>query len=115
VDFDRFTLVILFKAESPDAVADVVGGVDEIQDAHMSHLADLHDAGSLLAAGPLGDDHYRGLVLLATDAENAERLMRDDPAVRAGRLDIRVMPWMVPAGAMQFSATHFPRSMAEVG
>jgi len=80
----------------------------------MAHLGDLHDSGHLLAAGPLGDDHYRGLALLRVDPETAGQLMRDDPAVRAGRFELLVMPWMVPAGAMHFSSTRFQRSVAEV-
>ena len=81
----------------------------------MSHLADLHEAGHLLAAGPLVDDHFRGLSILNVDPETARQLKEEDPAVRAGRFDLLVMPWMVPGGAMTFSATDFPRSMPEVG
>jgi uncharacterized protein len=112
VECDRFSLVLLVKADNVGAQSD--GAVDEIQDAHMSHLADLHDSGYLLAAGPLGDDHYRGAVLLRADPGTAREMMRNDPAVQAGRFDLLVLPWMVPGGAMHFSPTHFPRSVAEV-
>jgi hypothetical protein len=40
-------------------------------------------------------------------------LKQDDPAVKAGRFEVKVMPWIVPAGAMSFSSTRFPRSVAE--
>jgi hypothetical protein len=59
------------------------------------------------------DDHFRGLSILNVDPETARQLKENDPAVRAGRFDVLVMPWMVPGGAMTFSATNFPRSMAE--
>jgi hypothetical protein len=39
--------------------------------------------------------------------------MEQDPAVRAGRFSVVVLPWMVPGGAMSFSATRFPHSAAE--
>ena len=32
------------------------------------------------------------------DPETARRLSNEDPAVRAGRLAVEVMTWMVPAG-----------------
>ena len=48
------------------------------------------------------------------DVERARALKDADPAVQAGRFDVIVMPWMVPAGAMSFAPAHFPRSMAEV-
>jgi uncharacterized protein len=34
-------------------------------------------------------------------------------AVKAGRFSVKVLPWMVPAGAMSFSPTRFPRSAVE--
>jgi uncharacterized protein len=40
--------------------------------------------------------------------------MERDPGVVAGRFAVRVVPWMVPGGAVAFASTRFPRSMAEV-
>jgi uncharacterized protein len=80
----------------------------------MSHLADLHDAGYLLAAGPLLDEEYRGLSILNVEPEQARELKDRDPAGRAGLYSIRAIPWMVPGGAMAFSPPRFPRSVAEV-
>jgi uncharacterized protein YciI len=80
----------------------------------MVHLADLHEAGYLLAAGPLLDDRYRGLSILNVSPEVAKELKEADPAVQAGRFEVKVMPWLVPGGAMSFSRTAFPRSMAEL-
>lgn len=80
----------------------------------MSYLVDLHEAGHLLAAGPLMDDQFRGLSILGVAPEEARRLMEQDPAVHAGRLGAVVMPWLVPAGAMTFAPAHFPRSVSEI-
>jgi hypothetical protein len=49
------------------------------------------------------------------DEDTARRLLKDDPAVRAGRLEAVVLPWMVPAGTANFSPTRLPRSKNEVG
>jgi hypothetical protein len=46
--------------------------------------------------------------------EEARRLKEADEAVRAGVFSVRVLPWMIPAGAMSFSRTFFPRSMRDV-
>ena len=111
VEFDQFSVgVLTTKAGVPDR-SDAED--DALQDAHMSHLADLHDAGLLLAAGPLSDGRYRGMVLFTTDVDTATTLMMADPAVQAGWFDLTVIPWMVPGGAMHFTSTTFPRSMAE--
>jgi hypothetical protein len=50
---------------------------------------------------------------LSVDPERARELKEADPAVVAGRFAIKVMPWRVPGGAVAFSPTHFPRSIAE--
>jgi uncharacterized protein len=112
MDFDRFSVALLVLRLDAPQLGEAEAA--ELQDAHMSYLADLHQAGFLLAAGPLMDDSFRGLAILKVDPEVARQLMEEDPAVQAGRLKVAVMPWMVPGGAMEFSVTKFPRSMAEV-
>ena len=111
MDFDRFTIVLLILR--PDAPQLDEEAADALQDAHMAHLAELHEAGYLLAAGPLSDETFRGLSILNVPPKRARELKEEDPAVRAGRFSVEVIPWMVPAGAISFSPTRFPRSMAE--
>jgi uncharacterized protein len=108
MEFDRFTISLLVSGANPNTA--------ELQDAHLAHLASLHDAGALLAAGPLSDPagELRGLSVLAVDLDEARRLKEDDEAVRAGVFSVRVLEWQVPAGAMSFSPTFFPRSMKDV-
>jgi uncharacterized protein YciI len=113
VEFDRFTIALLILRPDAPVLDELAAG--ELQNAHMAYLADLHDAGYLLAAGPLSDDKFRGLSILNVDPEQTRQLKEDDPAVRAGRFSVHVVPWMVPAGAITFSRTRFPRSTSEVG
>ena len=114
MEFDQFTMLVLVRpANAPDLDE---AELDAIQDAHLAHLAALHDAGQLVAAGPVRgepDEPVRGFCIFATDAETAAGLMADDPAVRAGRLDAQAKTWLVPKGAVHFTPTRFPRSAAE--
>ena len=112
MDFENFSVVLLILRDDAPELSETEAAA--LQDAHMSHLADLHEAGHLLAAGPLFDGHFRGLSILNVSPEAALALKAADPAVRAGKYDVKVMPWMVPSGAVEFSPTHFPRSMAEI-
>ena len=116
MDFDRYTVVLLLTPENPPQLSE--DERERLQDAHLSHLAELHDRGVLLAAGPLGDPagsrHYRGLSILRCEPEEALRLKGEDPAVRAGVFELEAMPWMLPAGAMHFTSTTFPRSTDDV-
>ena len=112
VQFDQFTVALLIlRPDAPQLDGEAAAA---LQDAHMAHLAELHAAGYLLAAGPLlGDDIFRGLSILKVGPEQARALKEQDPAVRAGRFSVKVFPWMVPGGAISFSPTRFPRSVAE--
>jgi uncharacterized protein YciI len=108
MEFDQLTVALLVGGPTPNS--------DALQDAHLAHLASLHDAGALLAAGPLSDPagELRGLSILNVGVDEARRLKEDDEAVRAGVFTVRVMPWHLPAGAVSFSRTFFPRSMRDV-
>jgi uncharacterized protein len=112
MEFDRYTIsLLLLRPDAPELDGEAEA---KLQDAHMSHLADLHDAGQLLVAGPvLGGSELRGFSILNVDPERARELEEQDPAVRAGRYRIEVHPWIMPAGLMEFSPGHLPRSMAE--
>ena len=114
MEFDRFTVVLLLLRD--DAPKLDGPALDAIQDAHLAHLAKLHEAGHLLAAGPtLGapDRRLRGFCLFKVDPDQARALEDEDPAVRAGRFSFEIHTWMVPRGAIHFTFTRFPHSAAE--
>jgi hypothetical protein len=118
MEFDRYTITLLILR--PDAPELDDAALNALQDEHMAHLADLHEAGRLLAAGPfLGapDRAFRGLSIWRGDPDEVRALLAEhpDPAVTAGRFRVEVIPWMVPTGALHFARTRFPRSMAEAG
>jgi uncharacterized protein YciI len=111
VQFDRLTIVLaMLRPDAPELDDEAA---DALQNAHMAFLADLHEAGHLLAGGPLDDPEYRGLSIMKVDPEGALELRGRDPAVLAGRLSLKAIPWTVPDGAVHFTPTRFPRSIAD--
>jgi len=110
--FDRYTVALLVLRDDAPDLDDAAATA--LQNAHMAHLAGLHDSGALVAAGPLTHGRFRGLSILRVDADDARRLTEADPAVVAGRFDVVVMPWRLPSGAMSFTPTRFPRSVDDV-
>jgi len=114
MEFETYTIALLVT--NPDAPELDEAEAARLQDAHMSHLADLHAAGHLVAVGPLSDPdgELRGLSILTVDPVRARELKAADPAVQAGRFLLRVMPWNVPAGLLHFTPGRVPRSVAEV-
>jgi uncharacterized protein len=108
---DHFTLALMLRP--PDRPALDEARAAAVQDAHLAYLADLHAGGSLLAAGPIDHPRYRGLSIMSVSAEEARHLKAQDEAVRAGVLTPQILSWTVPAGALSFTPTRFPRSMVE--
>ena len=114
MEFDQYTVVLLIR---PDPAPELTSAeADRLQDAHLAHLAGLHDRGHLLAAGPLlgaPDRSFRGVSILNVDPSRALELKAEDPAVQAGLFRLEAFSWMVPAGAVSFGEARFPRSIAE--
>ncbi|MGQ5264307.1 YciI family protein [Micromonospora sp. ZYX-F-536] len=112
--FDQHTVVLLVRpADAPELPQDAV---DRLQDAHLAHQAGLVEQGHVLAGGPFlnpDDERLRGFVVLSVDPETARELYHNDPAVRAGRLAVQVMSWMLPEGILRFEGVPVPRSMLE--
>lgn len=110
---DSFTLLLLVTRGDAPPQTDAERAAT--QDAHLSHLADLHETGHLVAAGPVQDPggRLRGIGIFACDAERAAALMEDDPAVVAGWFSLELLPWFAPAGTVELSAAPFPRSAVE--
>ena len=115
MDFDRFTIgLLILRADAPKLSEEEENA---LQDAHMSHLAKLHDEGHLLVAGPLlgsSDRDLRGLEIYRGSPDHVKEFADRDPGVMAGRYRHQFLPWMVPRGAVSFAHTLFPRSMADV-
>jgi uncharacterized protein YciI len=113
--FDSFSLVLLLGR--PDAPVLDEATAASVQDGHLAHLADMHDSGDLLTAGPVageGQVRVRGICLFGCSAERAAELMAEDPAVRAGRFAFEVLPWRTPSGGLRYTPHRMPRSIADV-
>lgn len=112
--FDRYTVILLTLR--PDAPTMTDDEAADLQDRHLAHGAELQDRGLVLARGPLvdqDDERFRGFSIWSVDAATARQHAEADPAVRAGRLAVEVMAWMMPAGNLQFAPVRAPRSIAE--
>ena len=115
MNFDQFTVALLIlRADAPQLSEKEENA---LQDAHLAHLAKLHDEGHLLASGPIlgtPDRELRGLSIFRGSPSDVKVLADLDPGVLAGRYKHQFFPWIVPRGAMNFSQTTFPKSMSDV-
>lgn len=70
--------------------------VDSCFRGHLDNIGRLAKSGDLVVAGPLGknDLTYRGIFILnAKTAEEAEALLKSDPAVASGLLGYELLTW----------------------
>jgi uncharacterized protein YciI len=102
-----YYLVVLMKGKAWSA--DETPERARIQEQHIAHLTKLGDEGAGLAAGPFGDSgDIRGLLIVtAASAQQARELEAADPAVKAGRLTIDVIPFLSPEKWFQKPAAPF--------
>ena len=111
---ERYTAMVLRTGDQPPDLTD-----EErlrLQDGHLSHIADLHEAGQILTTGALfeTDPSYRGLVIFRTDQATAGQLMADDPMVKAGEFRFETHSWLMPADVIVPGPGRIPRSVAEI-
>ncbi len=72
----------------------------KIQEGHMANINKMAKAGKLFAAGPMLDNgDLRGIFIFrAASIEEARALADEDPAIKAGRLKLEILPWFGPKG-----------------
>jgi uncharacterized protein YciI len=76
--------------------------LQELQAGHMANIRRMVDSGDLVLAGPMGDDgRLRGIfVFRRIDPERITTQVAEDPAIKAGRLEMELYPWNVPRGSL---------------
>ena len=91
-DMKQYFFVMLSRGEnlSHDSAT-----AARIMEGHMSNMQKLADMGKLIVAGPFGDrGDWRGIFIMDVKTkEEAEELVKSDPAVVAGRLKYEIHPW----------------------
>jgi len=70
-----------------------------IQDGHLANIRKMTETGKLVVAGPFESEELRGLFIFGVSSTaEAQELLKDDPAVAAGRLTVDLYQWYAPAG-----------------
>ena len=98
---DAYTVVFLRRPENPPRMSEEE--LDELQQEHVAFNARMREAGHAIITGPVSgqpDVSLRGINIFRTSVEETRKLMDGDPSVRAGRLEVDVFTWLVPAGLL---------------
>lgn len=103
-NMEKYYLVLLKRPAKPAELDPKA--LEGLQEKHLAHLRAMHTTGKLVVAGPFDeqkDPAFRGMCLYrVASADEARKLAEDDPAVKAGRLEVDVLAWWVEKGAMTF-------------
>ncbi|MEP7279355.1 MAG: YciI family protein [Bacteroidota bacterium] len=88
----QYFFVMLTRGESHDQDSAAEAAV---QRAHLANINKLYYEGKLKLAGPFGDDgNWRGIFIFdCASKEEAEALLKTDPAIVSGRLAYEIHPW----------------------
>jgi|GEM_PF-534702 len=96
---------MVFLEKGPKWTADVTPELEALQAKHLEHLHGAWEAGQAEVCGPADDPdgQVRGFCLYVTDtAEAAQAWAEKDPMVQAGHLSVRVVPWWMGEGYLDF-------------
>lgn len=97
--FEMKKYYLVFLKKGPNRDTDKVK-VNAIMKQHLEHLTKMYEDGKMSLAGPLlVENDIRGIcVYHIDDMEEVRRLAESDPAVKAGRLVVEVLPWYSAKG-----------------
>jgi len=95
---EQYTLALMTRTEKWDLGATAF---QEARQAHLASLAKLSDAGTIAVTGRIGEEgDLRGIIIFSVAAEQAAKLLEDDPMVKAGYLKPELHPWITAKGVL---------------
>ena len=98
----QYYFVMLVRGPNANAIDSL--SLVKIQEGHMENINKMTESGKLQIAGPFGDDgNWRGIFIFdAATEEEVKELLKDDPAIQAGRLAYEIYPWWtMPGGCLK--------------
>jgi uncharacterized protein len=98
--FDNEQYQFGMLSRGPKWTAENKPEVQKIQEGHMANINKMAQAGKLFAAGPIVDNgDLRGIFIFrAASVDEAKALAAEDPAIKAERLKLEILPWFGSKG-----------------
>lgn len=99
--YEMTNYVVGFLSRGPKWSAELTDESKKLQEGHMKNIQRMADLKKLIVAGPFrGNDDLRGILIFqeGVTLDEAKELVAPDPAVKAGRLDLKLMTWFAAKG-----------------
>jgi uncharacterized protein YciI len=95
----QYYFVMLVKGENADKIDSLK--LKQLMIGHLNNIKKMAKEGKLLIAGPFGDDgNWRGIFIFNVKSEEeVVALLKNDPAIQAGRLAYEIHPWWAEPGS----------------
>jgi uncharacterized protein YciI len=98
--FDNETYQFGLLMRGPKSDGGNTPGAQKIQEGHMANINRMAKLGKLFAAGPILDGgELRGIFIFrAASIDEVKALAAEDPAIKAERLKLEILPWFGSKG-----------------
>jgi uncharacterized protein YciI/uncharacterized damage-inducible protein DinB len=98
--FDNEQYQFGLLSRGPKWTAESTPETQKIQEGHMANINKMAKSGKLFAAGPMLDNgDLRGIFIFrAASVDEAKALAAEDPAIKAERLKLEILPWFGSKG-----------------
>lgn len=96
----QYFFAIYLRGENREKLSEEASA--KIMEGHLANINKFAESGQIVVAGPFGDDtEKRGILIFDVDTqEEAEAILKEDPAVKAGRLTYEIHPWWGAKGTI---------------
>lgn len=97
-DIKQYYFVMLTRGPNSSSIDSLE--LEKIQAGHMANIRRMAEEGKLQVAGPFGDEgNWRGIFIFDVKSEEeVKELLKNDPAIHAGRLSYEIHPWWTEKG-----------------
>jgi uncharacterized protein YciI len=95
---EQYTLALMNRGEKWDPASPEY---KELLKPHLALIGKLTTEGTMALAGPLRDEgELKGIFIYSVGAEQAAKLVQEDPLVKAGYLKPEMHPWITAKGVL---------------
>jgi uncharacterized protein YciI len=95
---EQYTMALMNRGEKWDPAS---REYQELLKPHLALIGKLSEQGIMVLAGPLRDEgELKGIFIYSVGAEQAAKLVQEDPLVKAGYLKPEMHPWMTAKGVL---------------
>jgi uncharacterized protein YciI len=98
---EQYTLVLLKSGEKWNPSAP---GFMDVMKQHHAVVKEMTEKGKIAVAGPFpfsDPGELRGVTIFRVGSEETEKLVQDDPTVKAGLLKTEIHPWITGKGVLE--------------